>query len=289
MAADKDGLRQVNRSGFPFQLKVEHDVRATENMHHWSVASREHAWDDLAGNSGFIDLVLKHKQFSTFRLITECKRVKGDDARQLQWLFLVEHAKSDFVFRSSAVEVEADLGARLWDDVQLTPASLESQFCVLHGDEPRRPLLESLAKGLLDATEGLAQEEINIEQSIRATEERERPLHVRLFLFPLIVTNAKIAVCRFEPSRVDLTRGVLEQHDAEIFDVPMIRFRKSLATKFPEGVFFHLEAANKARERTVLVVNADHLTDILQNWQVERLPGRNYAIESLLQARQPRK
>jgi hypothetical protein len=101
MTADKDALRQVNRSGFPFQLKVEHDVRATENMHHWSVASREHAWDDLAGNSGFIDLVLKHKQFSTFRLVIECKRVKADDARLLQWLFLVEHAKSDFMFRSS--------------------------------------------------------------------------------------------------------------------------------------------------------------------------------------------
>jgi len=88
----------------------EHDVRAPENMHHWYVASREHAWDDLAGNSGFIDLLLKHKQFSTFRLIG-CKRVKADDARLLQWLSLVEQAKSDFMFRSSAFEVEADLGA----------------------------------------------------------------------------------------------------------------------------------------------------------------------------------
>jgi len=284
-AADKDALKQVNRSGFPFQLKVEHDIRATEKVHHWSVASREHAWDDLGGNAGFIDLALKHKEFSTFRIAIECKRVKSDDARQLQWLFMVEQSKSDFVFKTSSFEVEADLAARVWDDVQLMPASLESQFCVLHGDEPRRPLLESLAKGLLKATEGLAQEEINIAQSLRTTEEPERPLHVRLFLFPMIVTNAKIAVCRFEPTQVDIEQGLLHEGDAEIFEVPMIRFRKSLATEFPTGVFYHLEAANKARERSVLVVNANHLTETLETWQIERLPGRNYAIESLVQAR----
>ena len=28
---DNDALRQVNRSGFPFQLRVEHDVRANSS------------------------------------------------------------------------------------------------------------------------------------------------------------------------------------------------------------------------------------------------------------------
>lgn len=283
MTKDINALKQVNRSGFPFQLKVEHDVRATEASHHWVVASREHAWIDSEGNDGFIDIVLKHKEHSTFRLVLECKRVKADDARQLQWLFLVEDAKSDFVFSASSFQVEADIGARLWDDVQVSPASLEAQFCVLQGDEPRRGLLERLATGLLESTEGLAQEEISIEQTIRKADQSDRPLHVRLFLFPIIVTNAKIAVCRFDPSRVDLQEGMLYAGDAEIFEVPMIRFRKSLATPFPDGVFYHLEAANKARERTVLVVNAEHLTDILTTWNMGRMPDRNYAIERLLQ------
>lgn len=283
MTKDINALKQVNRSGFPFQLKVEHDVRATEATHHWSVASREHPWGDDEGNSGFIDIVLKNKQFSTFRLIVECKRVRADDARQLQWLFLVEESKSDFTFRSSSFEVEADIGAKIWDDVRVDPASLESQFCVLHGDEPRRPLLEGLAKDLLRATEGLAQEEISAAQSVRKSEQRERPLHLRLFLFPVIVTNAKIAVCRFDPSRVGLEDGVLAEADADIFEVPFIRFRKSLATDFPEGVFYHLEAANKARERTVLVVNADHLTEVLKDWQVGTMPNRGYAIQLLQQ------
>ena len=55
-----------------------------------------------------------------------------------------------------------------------------------------------------------------------------------------------------------------------------------VATKFPERVFFGLEAANKKRERTVLVVNASHLTDILKDWQMDRMPERMFAIEKLL-------
>lgn len=61
---DNDALRQVNRSGFPFQLRVEHDVRATENVHHWSVASREHAWDDRGLTRSSTDfLTLKSSDF----------------------------------------------------------------------------------------------------------------------------------------------------------------------------------------------------------------------------------
>ena len=161
--------------------------------------------DQPEGKSGFIDLVLKHNEYSTFRLIIECKRVKADDARQLRWLFLVENAKSDFVERASSFEAESDIGARVWD-VSVAPLSLQSEFCVLPGDEPRRPLLEAVAKELLEATEGLAQGEIAIAQSIQ---ESQRRLYVRLFLFPMIVTNAKIAVCRFDPDRVDLERGCL--------------------------------------------------------------------------------
>ena len=35
---------------------------------------------------------------------------------------------------------------RVWDNVRLTPASLQSEFCILTSDEQRRqPILESLA------------------------------------------------------------------------------------------------------------------------------------------------
>jgi hypothetical protein len=42
-----------------------------------------------------IDIVLENKEYSTFRLVIECTRVKADiDARLLHWLFLVEDSKS---------------------------------------------------------------------------------------------------------------------------------------------------------------------------------------------------
>lgn len=147
-------------------------------------------------------------------------------------------------------------------------------------------MLENLARDLLESTEGLAEEEIRIEQSIRKADDSERPLHVRLFLFPMIVTNAKIVVCRFDPSLVNLEHGTLESNDADIFEVPFIRFRKSLATAFPEGpIFYHLEAANRARERTVLVANAAHLADVLKDWKMDRMPNSMFAIERLLRER----
>lgn len=48
MADDNGALKQVNRSGFPFQLKVEHEVRSSEQSHHWSVASRERRFQLMA-------------------------------------------------------------------------------------------------------------------------------------------------------------------------------------------------------------------------------------------------
>lgn len=81
-----ESLKQVNRSGFPFQLGVEHDIRATHEEHRWSVSSVEHAWTNDSGAGGFIDLVLKREDPPTFRVVLECKRIKADDGRQLRWV-----------------------------------------------------------------------------------------------------------------------------------------------------------------------------------------------------------
>ena len=282
-------LKQINKSGFPFQLRVEHEIRATEQMHNWSVASREHPWTSagMAAASGFIDIVLKHNQFSTFRLVIECKRIKADDARQLRWVFLLPEQEAKPTMLASCFEVEgwggkdptgeqkwADI--RVWDNVDLAPTSLQSQFCILQSDEQRRqPILESLATEVLESIEGLAQEEVNMEKSV------DQPVHTRLFVFPAIVTNAEIAACRFDPAKIEINDGTLNAGDVEITTVPFIRFRKSLATSFPQGMFYQLEAANKARERTVFVVNSASLPEFLKNWDMAPLPGREYATQNL--------
>jgi hypothetical protein len=290
MANQEDTLKQINKSGFPFQLRIEHEVRLTNKEHNWSVASREHPWasaDNAA--SGFIDLVLKHDQFSTFRLVIECKRIKADDARQLRWVFLIPDKEAQPTALASCFEVEGRgkqdqeskpewSEMRVWDNVCLIPASLQSEFCILQSDEQRRqPILESLAAEVLESIECLAEEEVNIEKSLG------QPVHARLFIFPAIVTNAEIAVCRFDPANIKITDGTLDAGDVEITTVPFIRFRKSLATGFPQGALYYLEAANRARERTVFIVNAASLPEFLKNWNVGPQSDFNgYAIQRLL-------
>ncbi len=288
MAKRDDTPNQINKSGYPFQLRVEHEVRGTYREHGWEVASREHPWSSADKTAfGFIDVVLKHSQFVTFRLVMECKRIKADDARQLRWIFLLPEQEPQPTTLASCFEVEGwgkhdEKGesewrdVRVWDNVYLSPDSLQSEFCILPSDEQRRqPILESLSASLLESIEGLAQEEVNIERSQTGS------LHSRLFVFPAIVTNAEIAVCRFDPANIKINDGTLDTENMEVTKVPFIRFRKSLATNFPPGVFYQLDEANRARERTVFVVNAASLPEFLKNWKMVPLFGGQYAVQRL--------
>jgi hypothetical protein len=56
MAAAEEIIKQLNRSGYPFQLRVEQEVVATFQEHGWLVASREQPWSTEDGTSGFIDM-----------------------------------------------------------------------------------------------------------------------------------------------------------------------------------------------------------------------------------------
>lgn len=275
MTKPDEALQQTARSGFPFQLRVEEEIRTTHKAHGWSVASREHPWVHPESNSsGFVDIVLKHDHFTTFRIVIECKRMKADDARQLRWIFLQPDKLAKPTNVSSCLEVEGNTSrtqeqqvwedVRLWDDVLSTPASLESSFCILPNDEQRRqPILESLAAEVLESIEGIAQEEVNIARSQRESN------HLRLFIFPVIVTNAEIMVCRFDPKQISVENGLLDKSSTEFESVPFVRFRKSLATKFPAGLFYDLAAASRARERTIFVANAASLSQFLSNWKIE--------------------
>lgn len=287
MPSDDEVLKQVGKSGFPFQLKVEQVVLNSQRDHHWTLASREHPWvNPETTSSGFIDLVLQHEQFTTFRLVVECKRVKADDSRQLRWIFLYPDSALKPTELASCLEVEGWIDrasttptwndARIWDTVRVFPDSLQSEFCILPSDEQRRqPILESLAAGVLDSTEGLADEEVKI------TISQNHP-NRRLFIFPVIVTNAELAVCQFDSAAVDVSDGTLDPTGTTLSAVPFIRFRKSLDTHFPEGRFADLYSANRARERTVFVVNAASLPAFLTNWRLEpQTVANGFAIQRI--------
>ncbi|HEY3366271.1 MAG TPA: hypothetical protein VGK74_14550 [Symbiobacteriaceae bacterium] len=275
-------LKQLNRSGFPFQLRVEEEVRGSMPRHHWSVASREHPWTNPeTGAAGFADLVLGHEVNVTFRLVIECKRMKADDERQLRWLFLLPGEAGQSTNIASCLEVEGAArdvewrDIRIWDDVLVTPASLESEFCILPNDEQRKQsILESLAAELLESVEGLAQEEVRVAQSSGGNG------HVRRLVFPVIVTNAEIMACSFLPQDISIRHGTLDLDHASVTSVPFIRFRKSLESNFPEGRFHDLKGAQRARQRTVFVVNAEAMSEFLTGWDFKaRDKFDGFAIE----------
>ena len=274
--------KQLALSGFPFQLRIEKEVRLTEGRHGWAVKAAEQAWRNReADNSGFIDLVLEHTHYSTLRLVVECKRQRSSDKRELQWCFLLPEgqAKTTDVVRCFSVDAWSASGpnygpgaVRVWDDVRITPPSFQSEFCVMNSDEKRRPILESSCRDLLDSLDALAEEEIKIAQ--------RQSSHFRAFYIPAIVTNAKLAACMFDPAFVSLADGVIPEDKYIIEVVPFIRFRKSLVNTFPEDdLVSSLKKANQARERTVFVVNSECLADFLTGWHIAPFdPFENYAI-----------
>lgn len=264
-------LQQLNRSGFPFQLKVEALIRETQSQHQWTVLGHEQAWKHPeTGATGFVDIALKHAS-SVCEIAIECKRMRAEDARQLRWLFLLPDTELNATRRASCLEIEAgvlqDQGwrdVRVWDEVAVSPSSLESEFCILPNDEQRRqPILESLATEMLESAEGLAHEQVTVSQA------RREPL--RSFIFPMIVTNAELVACRFSANDISPKDGTLDLSKVSLEVVPFIRFRKSLVQPISTGLFRVPVGAQRAGERTVFVVNAEAISDLLAAWDVK--PG----------------
>jgi hypothetical protein len=287
MAKENLVLDQLELSGFPFQLRIEHEVTQSHQQHGWNVESREQAWLTYSPTwkSGFIDLVLRHGRLVVLRLIIECKRQRANDARLLNWLFLVpeqdpketeivkcltvegwRRAPGDtFIDEKTGMQMSSWMALRIWDDIRVKPASYESQFCVMQGDQPKeRPLLEKLCGELLSSVDGLVEEEIEFAK----TDPTSR--HICTFNIPVVVTNAQLHLCIFDAGAVSLQDGTVPPEQCRVERVPFVRFRKSLSAARPdeEERVRDPREANIARERTVFVVNSECLTHFLSGWDV---------------------
>jgi len=244
MADLQDSLRKlVNASGFLFQLRVEQEIRATQPSRRgdWEVVAHEHRWIEAAeGGEGFIDIILR----SGFgRMIIECKRVM--DA---SWVFLVPDQKNQTA-RSRllwTVRNAEDQEIASWHDFYVLPISAESAFCAVRGQgEKDVPMLERIASHLLKSVESFASEELSY---------TSRASHDPIIYFPVIVTNAALYVCHFDPLKVDLASGQLAEGDFK--QVPYIRFRKTLSSNLlPREPPRDVEQSNQENERTVFIVN----------------------------------
>jgi hypothetical protein len=147
-----------------------------------------------------------------------------------------------------------------WSDFKVTPPSPEAMFCVVRGQgENHVPMLERLASTLLLSTEALSVQDIQLKSNSQVSK-------ARVFM-PMIVTNADLFVCKFDPASIDLTTGRTDS--TEFQPIPFIMFRKSLASGIPSKTApDSIQEANIGSERTVFIVNSNYLRDTLKEFNL---------------------
>jgi hypothetical protein len=168
-------------------------------------------------------------------MILECKRPRGNS----RWYFLRPSADGKRV-RHLFSDLPQSVAAPR--DSFLQPESAESSFCVVPGEGGgRRPLLEKMIDELLQSLEAFALEEYRLNQDS----------HFRRLYVPVIVTNARLFTCTFDPANVSLETGEIPA-DANFEEVPCIRFRKTLWSHIvsgqPGGVIFNQGRSPRPRE-----------------------------------------
>ncbi len=273
MSDNAEILNLANSTGFLFQIGVRHQIRLTTNEHGWGVIGQEHRWHHpITKQTGFADLVLAN-QSSRFHIIIECKRATGR-----QWVFLTPSDSTRTTGTTSTFSFHAPNHSEErggWLDFSLQPTSPESMFCVVMGqDERNTPMLEHVADSLLPSTEAIAREDAVLEGTTD-------PQAWSLFI-PLLVTNARLFTCGFDPGTIDLAQGKL--HKADFKEVGLVRFRKGLATNYPGKLTPKtLLEANEYAERTMLIVNASALTEFLVEFHPH--PNFGFVLRDFIEAR----
>lgn len=264
MLDDEKLTNEVNRSGFPLQLRVENIVRTMQQLspfdRKWNVIYTEHSWKNpFDGDSGFIDVVLLNED-RVNTLVVECKRVK--DAT---WIFINDCKQEQLRSHAKAFVSETDLEGNVnrfdWEDLTYPLQTYESKYCVVSGQDGKsRPMLERVAAELVSATEALANEEL-VRGIIGKYRERR--------YFNVIVTTATIKICSIDPAKISITDGSIDNDKFAVKEVPYLRFRKQLS--FPVKESNNIEAGNfyalnVEKENTVFIVNSLHLEDFLRNF-----------------------
>ena len=263
MTGEEERFRNIaDSSGYLFQLGVEEKIRRTQQVHGWQWILREHAWSNTAtGDHGFIDLVIR-KLFGVrvVHAVIECRR-----RRDATWVFPIapeissgRMAEREVVALAANPESEG-LKVR---PVQFAvePESHQSEFCSMHGTERTRTL-EQWSSDLLVALDAFAVQTIEIHRSSIMEEGRQWAF------IPVMVTTARLVVCEVEVGGVDLATGNLAS--GEFTEVPWVRFHKPLSVKL-EGISESttFDDLRRQGERTIFVVNAFHLSNVLGSWKM---------------------
>lgn len=267
MRPDETLSKLVNQSGFPLQLAIQHLVEQHEPDTGWRVLYREHGWTSPGGSTGFADLVLEDKYDSSV-LVLECKRVLESD-----WIFTIDRMLYKSTDKTRAwVTNTPDHGREHFGyfDARVQPACQEAMFCIVAGQDTKsRPLLERISAETLSAMEAIATEECDMLFSRR---------NGFRFYSAVIVTTARLITTLIDPANILLATGEASEMHHQI--VPWIRFRKQFSSDYaiaPGDDESDLRQLARAKEKTVFVVNAEHMAEFLKQWSID-----NSSLRSLM-------
>jgi hypothetical protein len=273
MTAQNSALDYVNKSGFPLQIALAHEVRASTMRHSWRVMYEEHAWRSGDG-SGFVDIVLENAALSAVLLI-ECKRL-----HDTRCVFLPPYNSADPLGGRAKAYVARREGGSMrrgypaWIDTQLILRPPEVAYCVVGKNvgKSNERTIEPIAAELVAAAEAVEHEERQFYLDLSPPERR--------CYFTAIVTTAQLEVCSFDPAKISLADGTIPA-GAAVEPANVVRFRKQLSFQPPVNhtptVSFPNEAARLAseKERTVFVIRAKYLTEFLVSFRLPpSLPDR---------------
>lgn len=253
-------IKQVNSSGFPFQIAVADLAKKTFHKHYWKVLASEQAWQNpVTGKFGYIDIVL-HQRFKQIFMVMECKRMRGGSFVFLH--FQRRRAISHNDPHSSWLLTNSrEKGHLLWADVSIEIESYISSFCTVPGQGDKgTPMLERIATDLLDSTECFAE---FIPAKVKIAISPDETLYESALFVPVIVTNAPLYICKTNPDNIDISEGMLNMDEDMFEEVPYVRFQKSFITRADTE---NPKFKPLLSERTIFVVNAMNLESFLTNF-----------------------
>ena len=233
-------------SGFPFQTAI---AEVAQQVPSCNLVAEEFPWRDDTGTDRFLDLIVAKYDF----IVTiECKKTQKEIFTFLQSTAVLE--KDEMRSRCLYLQQIPDVTKRLelfCSEWQIKPKSQESAFCVVSTSDSGKDqrMLEKDAQLLIRATDAFGR---------YVKEERKPQLEWDQVIVPLIVTNAKLFVAKYNPSDVSLETGQLPipptPPQPDISPIEWVRFRKAFTS------------SEKDRgHRTVFVVAANSLKKFLHD------------------------
>lgn len=260
-ASSEKLLKEVNKSGFPLQMRIDHDVRnRPESLgagRRWQVIKTEVPWrDERNRDEGFVDLLVSN---DIVCFVIECKRRTGGN-----WTFLVPpDQKSRRHMRFCITGLGRDLDCV--DCGFFDPPSPEAEHCVVPGSNSGERSLDRIASRLVRATECLAGDFQQMDRGGAAIE--------KIAFVPLILSVPKPAVAHVDPAAISIADGTLIPETA-IETVDFVRFRKAFSASSildDPGPHETLRNVFEDRERSVLVMHAEHFSAYLDGlWHLDR-------------------